>query len=66
MSPYNIWSGDETEVQNVPREVKGIRDEENSNISTSQWGAGETSMILMFVSAAGQSVPPLFVLISVK
>ena len=22
LSPYNIWSGDETWVQNVPREVK--------------------------------------------
>ena len=58
-SPDQIWSGDETGVQNVPKEVKvlGLK-----NIRCFQQVAaeqGETSTILSFISAAGNVVPPM-------
>ena len=37
LSPCQIWSGDETGVQNVPKEVKV---QEDKNISASKWGTG--------------------------
>ena len=60
-TPCQIWSGDETGVQNVPKEKKvlGVK-----NIRTFQQVSGEqgeTSTILTFVNAAGQSVPPLVI-----
>ena len=58
VSPAQIWSGDETGVQNVPKEIKvlGIK-----NIRTFQQVSseqGETSTILSFVNALGNVVPP--------
>ena len=57
ISPDQIWSGDETGVQNVPKEVKvlGVK-----NVRTFQQVAaeqGETSTILSFISATGNVVP---------
>ena len=40
---------------------KGPQVQEDKNISASKWGTGETSTVLTFVNAAGQSVPPLII-----
>ena len=61
VSPEQIWSGDETGVQNVPKEIKvlGIK-----NIRTFQQVSseqGETSTILSFVNALGNVVPPMII-----
>ena len=61
VSPGQIWSGDETGVQNVPKEIKvlGIK-----NIRTFQQVSseqGETSTILSFVNALGNVVPPMII-----
>ena len=40
LSPCQIWSGDKTGVQNVPKEGKGPRLQEDKNISASKWGTG--------------------------
>ena len=58
-SPDQIWSGDETGVQNVPKEVKvlGLKNIRCfQQVSAEQ---GETSTILSFISAAGNVVPPM-------
>ena len=60
-SPEQIWSGDETGVQNVPKEIKVLG---YKNIHTFQQvssGQGETSMVLSFISAVGNVVPPLII-----
>ena len=61
VSPAKIWSGDETGVQNVPKEIKvlGIK-----NIRTFQQVSseqGEMSTILSFVNALGNVVPPMII-----
>ena len=61
VSPAQIWSGDETGVQNVPKEIKvlGIK-----NIRTFQQVSseqGEMSTILSFVKALGNVVPPMII-----
>ena len=58
VSPAQIWSGDETGVQNVPKEIKvlGIK-----NIRTFQQVSleqGEMSTILSFVNTLENVVPP--------
>ena len=60
-SPSQIWSGDETGVQNVPKEVKVVG---AKNIRTFQQVAseqGETSTILTFINACGDVVPPMVI-----
>ena len=61
VSPAQIWSGDETGVQNVPKQIKvlGIK-----NIRTFQQVSleqGETLTILSFVNALGNVVPPMII-----
>ena len=61
VSPAQIWSGDKTGVQNVPKEIKvlGIK-----NIRTFQQVSseqGETSTILSFVNTLGNVVPPMII-----
>ena len=61
VSPAQIWSGNETGVQNVPKEIKvlGIK-----NIRTFQQVSseqGETLTILSFVNALGNVVPPMII-----
>ena len=58
VSPAQIWSGDKTGVQNIPKEIKvlGIK-----NIRTFQQVSseqGETSTILSFVNAILECCPP--------
>ena len=60
-SRHQIWSGDETGIQNVPKEVKvlGLK-----NIHTFQQVSaeqGETSTILSFIRAAGNVVNPMVI-----
>ena len=58
-SPDQIWSGDKTGVQNVPKEVKvlGLKNIHCfQQVSAEQ---GETSTILSFISTAGNVVPPM-------
>ena len=61
VSPAQIWSGNETGVQNVPKEIKvlGIK-----NIRTFQQVSseqGEMSTILSFVNVLGNVVPPVII-----
>ena len=60
-SPSQIWSGDETGVQNVPKEVKvlGVKNVRIfQQVSSEQW---ETSTILLFINAMGDVVPPMVI-----
>ena len=60
-SPDQIWSGDETGIQNVQKEVKVLA---LKNIHTFQQVSaeqGETSTILSFVSTTGNVVPPMVI-----
>ena len=61
LSPCQIWSGDETGVQNVPKEVKVLGCKNIRTFQQVSGEQGETSMVLTFVNAAGQSVPPLII-----
>ena len=61
VSPAEIWSGNETGIQNVPKEIKvlGIK-----NIGTFQQVSseqGEMSTILSFVNALGNVVPLIII-----
>ena len=61
VSPTRIWSGDETGVQNVPKEIKvlGIKNIRTfQEVSSEQ---GEMSTILSFVNALGNVVPPMII-----
>ena len=60
-SPEQIWSGDETGIQNILKEIKVLG---YKNIRTFQQVSSEqaeTSMVLSFISAAGNVVPPLII-----
>ena len=59
-SPEQIWSGDETGVQNVPKEeiVVCIKGKLSYQTAADQ---GETSTILTFVSGVGKVVPPMVI-----
>ena len=61
LSPCQIWSGDETGVQNVPKEVKVLGCKNIRTFQQVSGEQGETSTVLTFVNAAGQSVPPLII-----
>ena len=60
-SPEQIWSGDETGVQNVPKEqlvVGATGTPANQTVSGKQ---GETSTILSFVNGVGLVCPPMVI-----
>ena len=61
LSPCQIWSGDETGVQNVPKGVKVLGCKNVRTFQQVSGEQGETSTVLTFVNAAGQSVPPLII-----
>ena len=59
ISPDQIWSGDETGVQNIPMEVKVLGVKHIRTFQQVSSEQGETSTILSFVSAGGKVCPPL-------
>ena len=60
-SPEQIWSGDETGVQNVPKEVKVVGMKKIRTFQQVAAEQGETSTILTFVNACGDVVPPMVI-----
>ena len=61
ISPDQIWSGDETRVQNVPKEVKVLGAKHIRTFQQVSSEQGETSTVLSFVSAGGKVCPPLVI-----
>ena len=61
LSPCQIWSGDETGIQNVPKEVKVLGSKKIRTFQQVSGEQGETSTVLTFVNAAGQSVRLLII-----
>ena len=60
-SPEQIWSGDETGIQNIPKEIKILGYKKLRTFQQVSSEQGETSMVLSFISAAGNVVPPLVI-----
>ena len=60
-SPEQIWSGDETGVQNVPKEevVLCVKGKKAYQIVAAE--QGETSTILTFINGVGNVVPPMVI-----
>ena len=61
ISPDQIWSGDETGIQNVPKEVKVLGMKHIRTFQQVSLEQGETSTVLSFVSAGGKVCPPLVI-----
>ena len=61
ISPDKIWSGDETGIQNVPKEVKVLGMKHIRTFQQVSSEQGETSTVLSFVSAGGKVCPPLVI-----
>ena len=61
ISPDQIWSGDETGVQNVLKEVKVLGVKHIRTFQQVSSEQGETSTVLYFVSAGGKVCPPLVI-----
>ena len=61
ISPDQIWSGDETGIQNVPKEVKVLGMKHIRTFQQVSSEQGETLTILSFVSAGGKVCPPLVI-----
>ena len=55
----DLWSGDETGIQNVPKEVKVLGMKHIRTFQQVSSEQGETSTVLSFVSARGKVCPPL-------
>ena len=60
-SPEQIWSGDETGVQNVPKEEIVVCVKGKLSYQAVAADQGETSNILTFVSGVGRVVPPMVI-----
>ena len=60
-SPEQIWSGDETGVQNVPKEEVVLCVKGKKAYQTVAAEQGETSTILTFVNGVGNVVPPMVI-----
>ena len=60
-SPEQIWSGDETGVQTVPKEEKYLGEMNEPLYSTVSADQGETSTVLSFVNAVGRVCPPVII-----
>ena len=61
ISPDQIWSGDETGVQNVPKEVKVLEVKHIRTFQQVSLEQGETSTVLSFVSVGGKVCRPLVI-----
>ena len=59
--PSQIWSGDETGVQNVPKEVKVLGAKRIRTFQQVSKEQGETTSILTFVNGYRQVVPPMVI-----
>ena len=53
VSPEQIWLGDETGVQNVPKEEKFLGEVKKPMYNQMLADQGETSTVLIFVNAVG-------------
>ena len=60
-SPEQIWSGDETGIQNVLKEIKVLGYKKIRTFQQVSSEQGETSTVLSFISAVGNLVPPLVI-----
>ena len=60
-SPEQIWSGDETGVQNIPKEEKVVVVKRKPADQTVGADQGEISTILTFISGVGNVVPPMVI-----
>ena len=60
-SPEQIWSGDETGIQNVPKEIKVLGYRKICTFQQVSSEQGKTSTVLSFVRAVGNVVPPLVI-----
>ena len=58
-SPDQIWSGDETGVQNMPKEQLVVGEEGTPSVTQVSGEQGETSTILTFANAVGLQCPPI-------
>ena len=61
VSPEQIWSGDESGVQNIPKERKVIAVVKKPCVSTVGADKGETTSMLTFVNGVGLWVPPMII-----
>ena len=61
ISPDQIWSGEETGIQNVPKEVKVLGMKHIRTFQQVSLEQGETSTVLSFVSVGGKVCPPLVI-----
>ena len=61
VSPEQIWSGDETEVQNVPKEDKFLGEVKKPLVNQVPADQGETSTVLTFVNTIGRVCPPMVI-----
>ena len=60
-SPEQIWSGDKTRMQNIPKEDKFLGEVKKPLYNQVPADQGETSTVLMFVSAVGRVCPPMVI-----
>ena len=60
-SPEQIWSGDETGVQNVPKEEVVVCIKGNLSYQTVAADQGKTSTILTFARGVSRMVPPMVI-----
>ena len=58
-SPEQIWSGDETSVENVPKEQLVVGATETPATQTVNGEQGETSTLLSFVNGVGLVCPTM-------
>ena len=61
MSPEQIWSGDETGVQNILKEDKFLGEVKKPLYNQVPPDQGETSTVLTFVNAVGRVCPPVVI-----
>ena len=60
-SPSQVWSGDETGVQTVPKERKVLALKNMKAYQQVSAEQGETSTVLTFVNGEGNVVPPMII-----
>ena len=60
-SPEQIWSGDETGVQNVPKEEVVLCAKGKKAYQTVAAEQGEMSIILTFINGISYVVPPMVI-----